>query len=1233
MAQPHPAPVDPQLATLRVPPHSIEAEQSVIGALLLDNSAWERIADVVAPDDFYRDDHRRIFKHVGKLIDGAKPADVVTVAESIEASEDKDKTGGIAYLGQLAQNTPSAHNVRRYAEIVRERAIMRRLIATASDIADGAFSPAGKDVAQLLDEAESKIFEIAEAGARGRTGFVAIQPLLAQVMERIDTLYHRDNPSDVTGVPTGFDDLDEMTSGLQEGDLIIVAGRPSMGKAQPLDARVKTLSGWKAMGDVAVGDALASVDGAPSIVTGVFPQGEREVFRVTFSDGRSTRCCAEHLWRVHHRAWPAPRILETSQVAAMLGRERYRHRLWIDVPSGSFGHRDSLPVDPWVLGALLGDGDLTQDSIRFSSASEEMMLRLRARLAEELLTVAHAGHYDYRIVREDRCRVAARVGHSGNPLNRALRALGLLGCRSHDKFVPRAYLDANPESRLDLLRGLLDTDGWVKRRGSIRLSTASERLALDVAELVRSLGGWCTIRTKQPRSRATTGERNEGRGAFVCHIAHPRPADLLLLSEKATRLSGEPRRAKHPIFERIEPVGRAPVQCISVSHPSRLYVTDDYVVTHNTAFSLNIAEYVAVEQRLPVAVFSMEMSGSQLAMRMLGSIGRLDQHKLRTARLSDEDWGRLTNAVEKLHDAPIHIDETPALNALELRARSRRLHRQYGKLGLIVIDYLQLMSASTMGENRATEISEISRSLKALAKELHVPVIALSQLNRSLEQRPNKRPVMSDLRECVVGETPVLCADGRRVPIASLVGTRPVVWAVDEAGKVRAAEAEAVWSVGVKPVRRLHLASGRTLVATDRHRLLAGGGWKALSVIEPGERVALARRVPDPVSAVEWPEHALVLLGHLVGDGSYLKGQPLRYTTASEKNSSAVCHAAEALGSTVTRHPGRGAWHQLVIGGNGSRWQAAGVVQWLKSLGLFGQRSHEKHLPAEVFRLGERQVALLLRHLWATDGCIALRKPGQKGSPRVYFSSCSERLAADVAALLLRVGIVSRTRTVHRSGARPVFSVDVSGTEAQSVFLDKVGGFGPRAAQALALQQLLRLRGARTNVDSLPREAFAEVRARMSASGVTTRSMAAMRGTSYGGAAHFDFAPSRDVLREYAMALDDASLARWVDSDLFWDTVVRIEDAGEREVFDLTVPGPASWLADGIVSHNSGAIEQDADVIFFIYRDEVYNPDTADKGKAEIIIGKQRNGPIGTIDLTFLGQHTRFENYAAPNRF
>src|SRR5688572_30951890 len=234
MALPQPAArnehADPQLLALKVPPHSIEAEQSLLGALLLDNQAFDRVADLVTGDDFYRDDHRRVWRHIAKLIEAGKPADVVTVSESVEASEDKDKTGGPAYLGALAQNTPSALNIRRYGELVRERAVQRRLAQVATEIAEGALNPAGKEVGQLLDEAESKIFQIAETGARRDQGLLEIKPVLAKVFEKIDHLYHRDNPSDITGVPTGFVDLDRMTSGMQPGDLVIVAARPSMGK-------------------------------------------------------------------------------------------------------------------------------------------------------------------------------------------------------------------------------------------------------------------------------------------------------------------------------------------------------------------------------------------------------------------------------------------------------------------------------------------------------------------------------------------------------------------------------------------------------------------------------------------------------------------------------------------------------------------------------------------------------------------------------------------------------------------------------------------------------------------------------------------------------------------------------------------------------------------------------------------------------------------------------------------
>ena len=389
---------DSQYEAARVPPQSIEAEQSVLGGLLLDNGAWDRISDIVAESDFYRGDHRTIFKHIAQLIENDKPADVLTVAESLERSGKLAEVGGQPYIGTLALNTPSAANIRRYAEIVRERSVMRQLAGIGTEIADSAYTPMGRDAGLLIDEAEAKIFQIAETRSKTKQGFVKIDPLLTETVERIDMLYSRENKNDIIGLSTGLIDLDRMTAGLQQGELIIVAGRPSMGK---------------------------------------------------------------------------------------------------------------------------------------------------------------------------------------------------------------------------------------------------------------------------------------------------------------------------------------------------------------TTLVMNMAEHAALEEKKAVAVFSMEMSGPQLAMRMIGSVGRVDQHQLRTGTFKEDDWPKLVDAVGKLNEAQLYIDDTAGLNVLELRSRARRLHRQCGGLSMIIVDYLQLMSGTGGGreENRATEIAEISRSLKSLAKELKLPVVALSQLNRSVDARQDKRPMMSDLRE------------------------------------------------------------------------------------------------------------------------------------------------------------------------------------------------------------------------------------------------------------------------------------------------------------------------------------------------------------------------------------------------------------------------------------------------------------------------------------------------------
>jgi len=663
--------------------------------------------------------------------------------------------------------------------------------------------------------------------------------------------------------------------------------------------------------------------------------------------------------------------------------------------------------------------------------------------------------------------------------------------------------------------------------------------------------------------------------------------------------------------------------------PSDLIIVAGRPSMGKTSFVLNVAQHAAIEEKKSIAVFSLEMSKEQLVQRLLTAEARIDAHKLRTGNLKDADWPLLTQAAGQLAEAPIYIDDTPAISVLEMRAKARRLQAQKG-LDLIIIDYLQLCRAISRADNRQQEISEISRGMKALAKELSVPVVALSQLSRALESRTDKRPLLSDLRECVTGDTLVCLADGRRLPIRELVGQTPEVLATDGNGKVISAESDLVWSTGIRPVFRIRLASGRQLRATAEHRVLTGQGWRRVEAIAVDDRLAIARHLPEPRFAERWPERRVALLGQLIGDGSYLSGQPMRYTTAAEENSRLVAEAASAeFGAQVKRFAGRGRWHQLLISGNGNRWHPCGVNRWLRELGIFGQRSHEKRVPTAAFRLCDEQVALLLRHLWATDGTIAVRRPGARGSHAVSFSTCSPGLAADVAALLLRLGIVARTQVVSGAAGRPVHMVAVRGGGAQQRFLDSVGAFGPRVAPAAALRQAIADRRPNPNVDTLPSTVFAEVKALMAAAGISQRRMAAMRGTAYGGAAHFKFAPSRATVADYAEHLDSDSLRRQAASDLFWDRIVAIEPDGEEEVFDLTVPGPANWLADGIVSHNSGALEQDADVVMFIYRPEVYDKDDEElEGQAELIIGKQRNGPIGTVPLFFVKEYTRFENPA-----
>jgi replicative DNA helicase len=716
----------------RLPPHSIEAERCLIASLMLDKEMIGQVVTLVDREAFYQTDHQIYFDILVKLYEQNKAIDAVIVREEMIKRQLWEEVGGNDYMATLLSSVPSSAHGVHYAQIVREKFLLRQLIAASNDVLRDAYAPHEK-AELVLDKAEKKIFEIAQK--KIGSSMVPLETVLHEVYEMLEERGRR-------GLETDFHEIDDMLNGLQNGELIIIAARPSMGKAQPLDAKVLTTGGFKRMGDLRLGEQLASIDGEPSHVVGIYPQGERQVYRISFADGRATECCAEHLWRVHYRTWPAPRILTTAKLMQLLTRKRYQNRLWVETFSGEFGVASELPVDPWLLGALLGDGSLAGSSLRFSTGNEQIRQRIEAAIGNEM-AVVHAGNYDYRIVQKAGAQRKGTQGVVANPITAALRTLGLWNCPAELKFIPACYLNASRDARRQLLAGLLDTDGWVEKFGAIRICTASPQLAKDIVELARSLGGSGSFFPKQP-TYSYRGTKCEGQTAYVCNLQIPDSDSLGLIDEKQSRLAPRDRQRRLNIAA-ITPTRVTETQCIAVSHPSHLYVTDEFVVTHNTAFAMNIVEAVAANHRLPCAVFSLEMSKQQLAQRLLCSRAGIDAQKVRKGLLQREEFHHLAATVNELSKAAIFVDDAPGLTILELRAKARRLKLQHD-IKLIMIDYMQLMDNPGV-ESRQQQISEISRGIKAVARELNIPVLALSQLNRGSENRDGHRPRMSDLRE------------------------------------------------------------------------------------------------------------------------------------------------------------------------------------------------------------------------------------------------------------------------------------------------------------------------------------------------------------------------------------------------------------------------------------------------------------------------------------------------------
>ncbi len=1286
----------------RTPPQDVSAEQSVLGGMLLSKDAVADVVEVLRGHDFYRPAHEAVYEAVIDLYGRGEPADAVTVASHLQKNGELGRVGGAPYLHTLVSSVPSAANAGFYAEIVRERAILRRLVEAGTRIVQLGYGDDG-DADDIVDRAQAEVYAVTEK--RASEDYLPLSDIMEGALDEIEAIGSRGGQ--MVGVPTGFADMDALTNGLHPGQLVILAARPAVGKALALDTPLPTPVGWTTMRDVQVGDYLVGADGKPTRVTAATDvMSDRPCYEVEFSDGTVIVADAEHQWatttrarrrataerrpsryywpdeavervcRIAHRAQNEHERLVTAQEAVLeVGPEfasaihgavqtvGTRHRalrpanghqrshMWrapayprrlllrelatrVSRPVGSWSaveHRGvvtteemartlrcpsgdarlnhavrlasalelpkrDLPLAPYSLGVWLGDGHSA--AARFTSDDPEIAEAVR----NEGLRVEARGNrlYSLRFPEETPCeerecvvcglyfrpqtsqvRTCGRVcggrartvsapvaaptcqdcGEPSSGLRRCqrchsrhgtvqavLRTIGVLG----RKHIPREYLRASIEQRRALLAGLLDADGYVNHNGVVQFAVTNQQLAEDTLELVQSLGYRARMTTKLVKGRTVVSSTS------YCVTFTPRD-QVFRLQRKVSRQRLGSGPTSRMVVD-VRPVSSVPVRCVEVDAADSLYLAGrSFIPTHNSTLGLDVARATSIRHGLSSVIFSLEMSRNEITMRLLSAEAKVPLHHMRSGQMTDDDWNRIARSTGEVSSAPLYIDDSPNMTMMEIRAKCRRLKQRHD-LRLIIIDYLQLMSSGKRVESRQQEVSEFSRALKLLAKELDVPVIAMSQLNRGPEQRQDKKPMLSDLREsgCLPASTRIMRADtGAEITIGELMesGARDVpVWALDDRLQYVPRTMTHAFPSGRKETFRLRLTSGKEIEATANHPFLTYEGWRPLSELSVGSRVGVPRHVPAPLVTKPWADADVITRARRVGDGS-----------------------------------------------------------------------HENVIADGVFALPKAQVALFLRHLWATDGSVTVSKHGRGG--RVYYTSISREMLDGVSRLLLRFGISTRLRTsVPDSRHRPQYTLDVSGRDEQLRFLREIGCHGERADVCSELLSVLESGNSNANVDTVPREVWNHVRAVLVDQGMSHRQFAGAIDTQVCGSAPGKHAPSRERLGRISTLLDDAELEMYATNDLLWDEVEAIEPLGEQDVYDATVMGTHNFIANGIATHNS--IEQDADMVLLLHREDAYEKESPRAGEADFIVAKHRNGPTATITVAFQGHYSRFVDMA-----
>ncbi|GAA4409607.1 replicative DNA helicase [Nibrella viscosa] len=722
----------------KLPPQATDLEEAVLGALMIEKDALSAVIDILKPESFYKEAHQRIYNAILTLFSDSEPIDLLTVTAQLRKSGEIDVVGGGGYITDLTTRVNSAANIEYHARIITEQALKRSLITMSSEILRDAYEDT-TDVFNLLDRTEQSLFRITESNIR--KNYADMSTIVRQALNEMET---KKNQQGLTGVPSGFTNLDRLTSGWQPTELIILAARPAMGKCLGKGTKVVMFDGsLRKVEDVRTGDLLMGNDSTPRRVLSI-ARGRERMYWIRQNRGIDYRVNESHILSLKRSRNEGPHrngdVLNISVGEYLTKSDKFKsnykgYKVAVDFPE------QATPVDPYFLGLWLGDridGPGHSYSSRISTIDAEVV--------EYLNEYAHAlelsvSHYQ----QAGKCPAySITKGFRGKQqffsLQKELRSMNLLA----NRHIPQPYLVNSRQKRLALLAGLIDSDGhYLVQSNGYEITQKSLELAQQIKYLADTLGFRTSLNAKKASITSISFESEVYRVRIYGNIDS---IPVRIERKKARPLQSGCDWRMTGITVEFDKEDDYYGFTIDGNH---LFLLEDMTVTHNTAFVVSALRNAAVDHGKPVAIFSLEMSSVQLVNRLISAEAEIDSEKIRKGTLAPHEWTQLHHKIQRLTEAPIFIDDTPALSILELRAKCRRLKAQHD-IQMVVIDYLQLMTGDTTkgGGNREQEIASISRALKNLAKELNVPVIALSQLSRAVETRGgDKKPQLSDLRE------------------------------------------------------------------------------------------------------------------------------------------------------------------------------------------------------------------------------------------------------------------------------------------------------------------------------------------------------------------------------------------------------------------------------------------------------------------------------------------------------